>query len=178
MNTERPIIRTTIGSLIECWECRIPNTISDDTYDKTTDKHICVECWEFLDVGVLIPNNRLVNEDFLRINPQAVLVYDDDLERTRGTRCHPILNEPNTFGFITKIKPYITSDAYFTPENYFLAFHTQLQRLDNAIRKNQHLHFYIEKIGSGDANRFGIFEALIKPEIEILKDHKNVTFLW
>ena len=85
---------------------------------------------------------------------------------------------PNTYGFITKIFPDSKDTSFFKPNWYFRIFEHGVFRLKILIESNPQKTFLISKLGSGLANKYGIWKKVVKPGIEKIRDFSNVVFLW
>jgi hypothetical protein len=121
-----------------------------------------------------------ITREFLRAHPNYIFVFGDNLLR-RGTGGAAALRDvPNTYGFITKKTPTHDDAAYFTPEEYADVFKEEYGKLAVAIDYNgdTNTKYFISKLGSGLANKFGIFEQVINPRILDLDKYPNVTLLW
>lgn len=119
-----------------------------------------------------------VTQRFLRENKDHVFVFGDNTLR-RGNRGGASLRgEPNTYGFITKKYPSLRDDAYFRVGEYQNVFALELRKLEYLVKANPKTTFLISPIGSGLANKYHIWERVIKPGIKTLGKYKNVIFLW
>jgi len=121
---------------------------------------------------------QIITEEYLKNNPNHIFVFGDNLHR-RGTGGAAKLRHcKNTYGFITKINPYHKPDSYYKPEEYMSVFKEEMKKLTKLINKNPMKIFLISKVGSELANKYGIYEAVIKDEIQDLKLYSNVKFLY
>jgi hypothetical protein len=115
---------------------------------------------------------------YLRNNPDSIFVYGDNLKHF-GCRGAAIFRaEPNTWGFITKKAPTNDSWAFYQPDEYEQVFQSELDRLILEIKRHPEKTWLISQIGSGLANRNEIWEHIIFPGIESLRQFPNVIFLW
>jgi len=120
-----------------------------------------------------------VTVSFLRTHRDHIFVFGDNIERTGKGGAAELRDELNTYGFITKRAPNFKDEAYFTPKEYKKIYQQELMKLKAKIQENPSKTFLISKIGSGLANKHGIFEEVIEPGIKkALKNYKNVIFLW
>ena len=85
--------------------------------------------------------------------------------------------EPNSYGFITKKYPFSSPSAFYRPNEYEPVFKVEMKKLITRIEENPDKTFLITKLGSGLANRYKIWEIVIEPGLEVLRQYKNVTFL-
>lgn len=86
--------------------------------------------------------------------------------------------EPNVYGFITKKYPNHTNEAYYKPMEYMPVFESELEKLISEIESNPDKTYLISRLGGGLANKFGIFEKVILPNIKVLNVYENVRFLF
>jgi hypothetical protein len=123
---------------------------------------------------------KAITKSYLRENPDVIFVFGDNTSRTGFGGAAKLRNEPNTYGFITKKRPTRNPEDYYTVEEYgskVYPVEAKKLRREMIIRHNK--TFLISKLGAGLANKFGIFEKVIKPNIrEDIKGLPNVKFLW
>lgn len=121
---------------------------------------------------------RIITLRYLRENPNHVFVFGDNKLR-RGKKGAAILrDEPNAYGFITKKYPSFNNDAYYKPSEYLDVYHEELKKLTWRIDEDPKRTFLISKLGAGLANKFGIWEKVIRDTIGNLKVYDNVEFLF
>lgn len=124
-------------------------------------------------------NNFIITKDFLDKNPNAVFVFGDNLRRVGYGGAAALRDHPQTYGFITKRNPDNMDESFFRPESYRIDFTVQSIELQLVIEKNPDKIYYISQLGGGLANRYKIWEQVLKPGLE--KDfsrYNNVIFLW
>ena len=120
-----------------------------------------------------------VNRSFLEKNPNTFFVFGDNTTRCGTKGAAKLRHFPNSIGFITKRVPSYEEWAYYKPGEYEDIFNFELAWLKSLILSQPDKMFYISKLGSGLANKYGIFEAIIKPRFEKeFKTFDNVTLLW
>jgi len=123
--------------------------------------------------------NFIVTKEFLDKNPYAVFIFGDNLRRVGYGGAAVLRDHPQTYGFITKKSPDNMDDSFYRPDTYitdFLAYAVELQLF---IEKNKDKTFYISQLGGGLANRYKIWEKVIKPGlIKYFSHYDNVVFLW
>lgn len=119
-----------------------------------------------------------ITAKFLHDHPDHVFVFGENRLRVGKGGAAALRDEPNTYGFITKKMPLRIDEAYYTPEEYRSIFEIELQQLIVAIESDPQITWLISKLGSGLANRFGIFEAVIEPGIRVLNRYSNVKLLF
>lgn len=80
---------------------------------------------------------------------------------------------------LLKKNPDNRDESFYNPDNYrmdFLAYAVELQIF---IEKNIEKTFYISQLGGGLANRYKIWEKVLKPGLEkYFSCYDNVVFLW
>jgi hypothetical protein len=94
-------------------------------------------------------------------------------------------DEPNAYGFITKIFPNYEDFSYYTKEEYKPVLKHEIEMLRyvimslNKVKPETHFKFLISKVGSGLANKNNIWD-LIEPELKTLKSKypNEVVLLW
>lgn len=119
-----------------------------------------------------------ITRRYLRDNPNQIFVFGDNTVRKGRGGAAILRDEPNAYGFITKKYPNNRDESFYRPDEYQLVFNSELNKLINAIEYNSNCEFLITQLGGGLANKYGIWEAVIKPGIEVLRTYKNVQFLW
>lgn len=123
--------------------------------------------------------NRLISKDFLDTNPNAIFVFGDNLLKTGYGGAALLRDHPQSIGFITKKYPDNKDTSFYRPEEYESLFREQLNLLKEMIQSNQDKIFYISQLGAGLANKYLIWEKLIKINLENeLSRFKNVVFCW
>jgi len=120
-----------------------------------------------------------ITREFLRSHSKVIFVFGDNLLHKGHGGAAELRDEANTYGFITKKYPNNRDSSFYTPDEYREVFAIQIHQLIEVIKLNPHKLFLISKIGSGLANRHGIWEKVIEPQIfNALKGFTNVLFLW
>ena len=123
--------------------------------------------------------NFIVTKDFLDKNPNAVFVFGDNLRRVGYGGAAALRDHPQTYGFITKKNPDNMDESFFRPESYRIDFNVQSIELQMVIENNPDKIYYISQLGGGLANRYKIWEQVLKPGLEKKFSHyDNVIFLW
>lgn len=120
----------------------------------------------------------IIDKKYLRKNTDHIFVFGDNSMRTGRGGAAYLRNEPNTYGFVTKKYPSTADSAYYRPEEYAAIFEYEFKRLENFIKQDPFHLFLISKIGSGLANKYGIWESVIRPKIFELRKYENVSFLF
>ena len=119
-----------------------------------------------------------ITKEYLQKHPDHIFVFGDNTKRKGKKGAAELRDEPNTYGFITKKFPSFSNTAYFKPGEYSIIFELELSKLINSIKNNPKKTYLITPLGSGLANKYGIWEKVIKPGLECLKDYSNVVFLY
>jgi len=121
---------------------------------------------------------EIITPQYLNENPNHIFVFGDNLLRVGKGGAAILRDEPNTYGFVTKIAPDNRASSFYTPEEYQEVFDTELQKLIEIIASNPDKLYLISKLGAGLANRNRIFEMVISAGVEVLKEFENVKFLY
>lgn len=108
----------------------------------------------------------IITKDFLQEHPRCIFVFGDNLARRGHGGAAALRDSSNAYGFVTKIAPGTADSDYFTPETYRGVYDQEMSKLMRFIGANPHRFFLISKLGAGLANRFGIWEAVIEPQIK------------
>ncbi len=121
----------------------------------------------------------IIDKDYLRKHPEKVFVFGDNTIREGYGGPAILRDEPNTYGFITKIKPDNEPSSFYTLNDYEEVYQEEIVKLQAEIENNPTKFFLISKVGAGLANRFGIFEGIIEKCMKNdLANYTNVKFLW
>lgn len=123
--------------------------------------------------------NFIVTKKFLDEHPNAIFVFGDNTHRVGYGGAAILRDHPQTYGFITKKNPDNMDESFYRPESYRIDFLTYSVELQLFIEKNMDKTFYISQLGGGLANRYKIWEQVIKPGlIKYFSCYDNVVFLW
>lgn len=120
----------------------------------------------------------IIDVKYLRENPNHIFVFGDNTEGWGKKGAAMLRDEPNSRGFITKKRPSYDSSAYYSPNEYKKVFKEEMSRLIRDIELCPHLTFLISKLGFGLANKYGIYEKVIKEGLKPLEKYDNVIFLF
>lgn len=104
----------------------------------------------------------MVTREFLRNNRHCIFVFGDNLMRVGVGGAASLRDEPNTYGFITKIFPSNKLEAFYYRSTYKTQFMRETDKLTQLINIYQNRLWLVSKVGSGLANKFGIYD-IIKP---------------
>ena len=119
-----------------------------------------------------------ITPKWLNDNPEYIFVFGDNCLRL-GKKGQAICRGcPNAYGFITKKFPSNDKDAFYKPSAYEEIFKREIGKLKKKIRENVNKTFIIPKLGSGLANKYNIYEKVIKDKIkEELAEFNNIVFI-
>jgi hypothetical protein len=123
--------------------------------------------------------NLIITQKFLDNNPNAYFVFGDNLERCGYGGAAKLRDHPHSIGFITKKFPDNHDGSYYKPEEYSPVFFEELKKLKTIIEKRPDKMFYISQLGGGLANKFYIWQRLIRHNlVRDLENFDNVIFCW
>lgn len=118
-----------------------------------------------------------ITKSYLRRNPDHIFVFGDNLQRKGRGGAAKLRDETNTYGFITKKAANNNSGSFYKPKEYEEKFNSELKKLVKEIERNPDKIFLISKLGGGLANKYSIYEKIIRPGLSVLKEYENVVFL-
>lgn len=126
-----------------------------------------------------IYKNVIITEEFLNRNPNAYFVFGDNLIRQGYGGAASLRDHPHSLGFITKKYPDNEDSSFYRVEEYYNVFFEEMEKLNIIIKKRPDKTFYISQLGGGLANRYNIWEKLVKNSLELkFSDYENVIFCW
>jgi len=124
-------------------------------------------------------SNFIVTKEFLDSHQDVVFVFGDNLTHKGYGGAAILRDHPRAYGFITKKYPSNEDDSFYGVTEYRDVFKRELMYLEDDIRANKNKTFYISQLGGGLANRYKIWENVIKDGLEkALSKYENVVFLW
>lgn len=124
-------------------------------------------------------NNIQVTKEFLDSNPDSYFVFGDNLIRQGYGGAAILRDHPQAIGFVTKKFPDNRDTSFYDAVEYESLFFDELENLKKRIETEKDKTFYISQLGGGLANRYKIWEILIKPNLEgLLREFDNVVFCW
>ncbi len=127
----------------------------------------------------MIEINMLVTGVFLQQNPHCIFVFGDNTIRQGKGGAAALRDFSNTYGFITKKLPLHENSAFYTVDEYKSIYVDELLKLELEIKKNPKSIYMISQLGAGLANRFGIWEEIIKPNLkDDLGLYNNIIWLY
>ena len=126
------------------------------------------------------PKTQLITAEYLRQHPTDIFVFGDNLEHRGTGGAAALRTEPNTYGFVTKKAPDNKPESFFTVEEYKGVFQIELAKLEHQLIRHYNRRFLISKLGGGLANKHGIWEAVVKPQLATALNRygDQVLFLW
>lgn len=128
---------------------------------------------------ILANGEYVVTKSFLIENQNFIFVFGDNLLRVGKGGAAKLRDCKNAYGFITKRNPSRADNAYYKSFEYKDVYTREIHNLKRMIKANPYKYFLVSKVGSGLANRFGVFEQVIEPNIKNdLAEFDNVIFLW
>lgn len=123
--------------------------------------------------------NFIMSEDFLDKNKRAIFVFGDNTLRQGYGGAAALRDHPQSYGFITKKYPDNHDTSFYRPNEYSSIFFDELVKLREYIKDEPFKIFYISQLGAGLANKYYIWENIIKQGLEKnLQQYTNVVFLW
>lgn len=123
-------------------------------------------------------DQMIITAHYLVDNPNHIFVFGDNLVRKGFGGAAKFRGYPNTYGFITKKYPNNYDSSFYRPEEYIQIFNHELSKLVFEIESHKDNDYLISKLGAGLANRYNIWEQVIKRGLTRLGDYSNVTLLW
>ena len=121
----------------------------------------------------------IITKEYLQTHSKHIFVFGDNTKRFGDGGAARLRHEANSYGFITKIYPDNCDESFYRPQDYIMhCFLSELEKLSRYISINPDKTFLISQLGSGLANRYHIWEKVIKLGLELLRNYNNVIFLW
>lgn len=121
---------------------------------------------------------KKITTKYLKDNPNHIFVFGDNTDRRGKAGAAALRTEPNTYGFITKKHPNNMECSFYHPDEYIHVFNQQLSLLVYEIENHPDKTYLISKLGAGLANKFNIWEQIIKKGLRHLRHYRNVEFLF
>lgn len=123
--------------------------------------------------------NFIMSEDFLDKNKRAIFVFGDNTLKQGYGGAAVLRDHPQTYGVLTKKYPDNHDTSFYRPNEYSSIFFDELVKLREYIKDDPFKIFYISQLGAGLANKYYIWENIIKQGLEKnLQQYPNVVFLW
>jgi hypothetical protein len=123
--------------------------------------------------------NINITREFLDNNTDAIFVFGDNLQRWGHGGAAALRDHPQSLGFITKKFPDNNDGSFYTPQEYEPVFKEELEKLVSEAETNPSKIFYISQLGAGLANKFNIWEKVIRNNLlTTLAKYPNIVFCW
>jgi len=120
----------------------------------------------------------MITKEYLSNNPDHIFVFGDNKLRYGLGGAAMLRYMKNSYGFITKRAPDNKASSFYKPSDYISTFNKELAKLVERIESEPEHTFLISKLGSGLANKYNIYEKIIKPELEKLAEkYDNVRLV-
>jgi hypothetical protein len=120
-----------------------------------------------------------ITHEILDSEPNSYFVFGDNLIHQGHGGAAALRDHPHAIGFITKKYPDDLTESFYKPEEYSPIFFEELKKLKTVIEKRPDKKFYISQLGGGLANRFRIWDKLIRHNlVRSLEKFDNVVFCW
>ena len=120
-----------------------------------------------------------ITKQYLKVNRDHIFIFGDNEKRCGLGGAAKLRDMPNTYGFITKKAPGRKVEDYYTVKEYQKIFHRERAKLLHEMRTNPDKTYLLSMIGAGLANKHGIFEEVILPQIKYYFPYMpNLIFLW
>lgn len=114
---------------------------------------------------------KKITPEWLREHPEYIFVFGDNLQRWGKGGAAICRDEPNAYGFITKKYPSNRNDSFYRPEEYEGVFREEFIKLQRYIMANPDKIFLVSRLGAGLANKYGIYEKVIRMRLFDLANH-------
>lgn len=126
----------------------------------------------------MINTTKFISEEDLDKHPDWVFVFGDNTIRRGYGGAAKLRDHSQSYGFITKKYPDWKDSSFYTPDEYRPVFEEEMKKLIALIETNPNKMFIISKLGSNLANKFGIYEAVIRDRLVELKEaYGNVVLM-
>ena len=123
--------------------------------------------------------NLTITHEFLDMNPNAYVIFGDNLIKKGFSGAAKLRDHPHAIGFITKKYPDNKDESFYRPEEYSPVFFEELEKLKVLVKRKPEKTFYITQLGGGLANKFRIWQKLIHHNLVMaLEQFDNVVFCW
>ena len=123
--------------------------------------------------------NLTITHEFLDRNPDAYVIFGDNLTKRGFGGAAKLRDHPHAIGFITKKYPDNKDESFYRPEEYSPVFFEELEKLKVLVKRKPEKTFYITQLGGGLANKFRIWQKLIHHNLVMaLEQFDNVVFCW
>ena len=120
----------------------------------------------------------IVTREYLLEHPDHIFVFGDNLRHSGCKGAAELRYIPNTYPFITQKFTNYAYTSYYTPEEYASVFYEERFKLLTKIKANPDKTFLISRLGAGLANKYLIWEKVIRPGLLRFGKISNVELLW
>lgn len=121
---------------------------------------------------------KFISETDLDNHPDWIFVFGDNLVRRGYGGAAKLRDHAQAYGFVTKKYPDNRDSSFYTPDEYRPVFEAEYAKLVTLIEASPTKMFIVSRLGSNLANRFGIYEAIIRDRLLDLKEaHGNVVLM-
>ncbi len=107
-----------------------------------------------------------ITAEFLIHHRDHIFVFGDNDQRKGRGGAAKFRDFENSYGFITKKEPNNNDSSFYKLDEYRLKYRDEIRKLKQEIESNPDKIFCISAVGSGLANRYGIFEHVILPNLK------------
>jgi hypothetical protein len=122
---------------------------------------------------------KIITSEFLDLYPDVYFIFGDNLTRKGSGGAAKLRHHPHAIGFITKKFPDNNDSSFYRPTEYSPVFFEELEKLNNIVKLYPSKIFYVSQLGAGLANKFRIWELLIRDNlVRKLEKFDNVIFCW
>jgi hypothetical protein len=123
--------------------------------------------------------NIIITHELLDSEPNSYVIFGDNLIHQGFGGAAKLRDHPHAIGFITKKFPDNRDDSFYKPEEYVPIFFEELEKLTKLVKNKPDKNFYITQLGGGLANKFYIWQKLIRHNlVRSLEPYSNVVFCW
>lgn len=120
-----------------------------------------------------------VTTELLNEEPSAYFIFGDNAALQGNLGGSALRFHPRAIGFVTKKPPGTKPSECFHVDEYTKPFFEQIKQLSNIIKGNPDKKYYISRLGGGAANKYNIWQLLIKHNLEQeYEECGNVVFCW
>lgn len=120
-----------------------------------------------------------ITEKFLNLNSDVYFVFGDNTIRKGYGGAAVFRDHPRAYGFVTKVYPDDRDSSFYNLDDYPVVFSEELVKLKKFVSDHKTDKVFISQLGGGLANRYKIWENIIKGGLEKeFSNSDNVVFLW
>lgn len=120
-----------------------------------------------------------VDRQLLDKEHTSYFIFGENIARQGNVSSAYLRGHPRAIGFVAQKGEDFALGFSFRPDEYKKVFFDQLKQLENIVRGNPKNKYYISKLGFGPANRYNIWELIVRHNLEEeLDKFSNVVFCW